>query len=133
MGFERYTEEETQIEITQGVLIGEQCFVNGYREDDLNFPSNPDSIMAEVYKQIKWKNLPKLSKDFKVYVSIKTGITDSLTIIRNKAPDFYVQEVQRVIDGFPKLRKFYFRDEPLEESYVLQVIFSNKLRKRYAR
>ena len=96
-------------------------------------PSNPDSIMAKVHNQINWKELPNLSKDYKVFVSIKIGKVDSLTIIHSKAPDLYVQEVQRVLDEFPQLRKFYSRGEPLEEGYTFSVIFSNAQRKRFAR
>ncbi len=106
-GFERYFEEETKVEIVQGNQINQQHFVNGYRANDMNFPSNPDSIMTEVHNRINWKDLPKLSKDYKVFVSIKMGMVDSLKIIHSKAPVLYIQEVQRVLDEFPELRKFY--------------------------
>ncbi|WP_338238989.1 hypothetical protein [Persicobacter diffluens] len=131
-GFERYFEEETKVNIVQGSIMEIQHFVNGYQASDMNFPSNPDSIMAEVHNQINWKALPKLSKDYKVFVNIKMGVTDSLTIIHSKAPELYVQEVQSVLNEFPKLRKFYSRDEPLEEEYTFPVIFSNAQRKRFA-
>ena len=132
-GFERYFEEETKIEIVRGNQINQQHYVNGYRANDMNFPSNPDSIMAEVHNRINWKDLPKLSKDYKVFVSIKMGKVDSLTIMHSKVPGLYVQEIQRVLDEFPQLRKFYSRGEPLEEGYTFPVIFSNAQRKRFAR
>ena len=132
-GFERYFEEETKVEIVKGAQINQQHFVNGYRANDMNFPSNPDSIMAEVYNRINWKDLPKLSKDYKVFVSIKIGSVDSLKIIHSKAPELYIQEVQRVLDEFPELRTFYSRGEPVDEGYTFPVIFSNKQRKRFAR
>ena len=132
-GFERYFEEETKVEIVQGIQISQLHFVNGYRANDVTFPSNPDSIMAEVHNRVNWKYLPKLSKDYKVFVSIKMGRADSLTIIHSKAPELYVREVQRVLDEFPELRQFYSRGEPLNEGYTFPVIFSNKQRKRFTR
>jgi hypothetical protein len=132
-GFERYFEKETKVEIVQGDQINQQHFVNGYQANDMNFPSNPDSIMAEVHNRINWKDLPKLSKDYKVFVSIKMGSVDSLKIIHSKAPELCIQEVQRVLNEFPKLRKFYSRGEPVDEGYTFPVIFSNEQRKRFAR
>lgn len=132
-GFDRYFEEETIIEIAKGVQISQQHFVNGYRDSDTRFPSNPDSIMAEVHNRINWNELPKLSKDYKVYVHLKMGKIDSLTIAHSRAPELYVQEVQRVLDGFPELRKFYSRGEPLNERYTFPVIFSNEQRIRFSR
>lgn len=132
-GFQQYFEEETKVAIDQGNAIRQQRFVNGFRNNDLNFPSHPDSVMAEVHNRINWKNLPKLSKDYKVFVSMKVGSVDSLTIIHSKAPELYVREVQRVLDEFPELRKFYSRGKPLDDRYIFPVIFSSKQRKRFAR
>ncbi len=132
-GFERYFEKETKVEIAQGNQTAQQHFVNGYRVNDMNFPSNPDSIMAEVHNRINWKGLPKLSKDYKVFVRLKMGKIDSFTVLHAKAPELYVQEVQRVLDEFPELKKFYSRGEPLDEGYTFPVIFSNAQRKRFAR
>jgi len=132
-GFAQYFEEETVFEIQQGNLIDRQHFVNGYRPGDTGLPSNPDSIMVEIYSRINWNGLPGFSKDYKVFVDLKMGKVDSLTIFRSIAPEVYVQEVQRVLTNFPQLRKFYSRGEPLYESYILPVIFSNEQRKRFAR
>lgn len=132
-GFARYFEEETVIKIEQGNLISQHHYVNGFKPDDRNLSSNPDSVMAEFYKRINWKALPKLSKDYIVFIELKLGEVDSLTIIRSSAPELYEKEVQRIIDEFPKLRKFYSRGEPLEEGYILPVIFTNYQRKRFAR
>lgn len=131
--FERYYEEETVLEIDQGKIIRSQHFVNGNKPNDNGFTNNPDSIMAEVHRRINWKNLPDLSEDKKLYVRIKTGEQDSLTIIHSKASDEYIKEVQNVLDEFPQLKKFYSRGKPLEEAYTFPVIFSNQQRKRYAR
>lgn len=132
-GFARYFEEETVINVEQGNLISQQHYVNGFKPDDKNLSSNPDSVMAEFYHRINWKALPKLSKDYKVFVELKLGKVDSFTIIRSSAPELYKKEVQRVIDEFPKLRKFYSRGEPLEEGYILPVNFTHYQRRKYAR
>ena len=130
-GFQRYYEEETAIEIANGKVCGKQHFLNGYRANDRNFSSNPDSIMAEVYNRINWDNLPKFSKDYKVFVNLKTGKVDSLTIIHSKAPELYIHEVQKVLDEFPQLKKFYSRNKPIQEVYTFPVIFSKSQRRRF--
>lgn len=132
-GFQRYYEEETVLAVSNGEVIDKQDFVNGYRTNDNNFPSNPDSIKAEVHKRINWQELPKLSEDYKVFVIVNMGKVDSLTIVLSKAPEAYVQEIQRILNEFPDLRKFYSRGEALGEQYSFPVIFSNEQRKRSAR
>jgi len=132
-GFERYYEQETVIEIEQGRFKSKEFFTNGYRLDDPGFSCEPDSIMAKVHNMINWDELPELSKDFKIYVSLTTGTTDSLSIIKSKAPDLYVNELNRVISQFPQLKKFYSRDEPVRERWTFPVVFSEEQRKRFAR
>tara|TARA_R110000823_G_scaffold295431_4_gene414819 strand:+ start:39558 stop:40346 length:789 start_codon:yes stop_codon:yes gene_type:complete len=130
IGFDRYFQEETVVEIEQGNIISEERFVNGIRPDDSGFPNDPDSVIAEVYRRINWENLPELSKEKKLIVSLKTGEIDSLTIIRDKAGEAYIKELQTVLNQFPQLKKFYARGKPLEEAYSFQVIFSNERRRK---
>jgi hypothetical protein len=108
-GFQRYYEEETVLEVRNGEVLDKQHFVNGYLTNDNNFPSNPDSVQAEVHKRINWNELPELSKDYKVFVIVKMGKVDSLSIVLSKAPEIYVQEIQGILNEFPDLRKFYSR------------------------
>lgn len=132
-GFERYFEEETIIQIEQGISISQEHFVNGYRNDDRSFLSNPDSIKAEVHRRINWEEIPKFSQEYKVYVDVKIGKIDSLTIILSRAPELYVQKVQKILDDFPKLRKFYSRGDPIEKRYIFPVIFSHEQREKFTR
>lgn len=132
-GFNRYYEHETVIGIERGKFKSKKFFTNGYRPDDTGYSSEPDSVMAKVYDMINWDELPELSKDYKIFVKLTTGINDSLTIIKSMAPELYEKELRRVISQFPKLRKFYARGEPIRERWVFPVTFSEEQRKRLAR
>ncbi|ADR20943.1 hypothetical protein MATR_14310 [Marivirga tractuosa] len=130
-GFERYYEQETVITIEQGRLKNKEFFTNGYLKDDPGFSCEADSIMAKVHNMIKWEELPELSKDFKIYVSLTTGAKDSLSIIKSKAPELYADELNRVLEEFSELKKFYSRGEPVRERFAFPVIFSEEQRKRF--
>ena len=67
--------------------------------------------MSEIYRRINWDNLTGLSRDKRLYVELKMGETDSL-IIGGKLNDQYKNELQKAIDGFPQVKKFYWRDKP---------------------
>jgi hypothetical protein len=132
-GFHRVHEQETIVEIERGNAVGQEHFNNGYRPGDVGFWSDPDSIMTKVHNMINWDELPELSKDFKIYVSLTTGENDSLSIVKSFAPELYEMELQRVINEFPQLKKFYSRGEPFGERKVFPVVFSENQRKRFAR
>lgn len=132
-GFERVYEEETVIEIGSGEILGEEHFINGTRSDDHGFSSIPDSVVAEVYRRINWDNLPELSKDKRLFIRLKIGGIDSLTIIHSNTPEVYTNETQRVLGDFPQMKKFFSRGKPVEEVYKFSIAFSNEERRKYAR
>lgn len=131
-GFDRYYEQETVIEIEQGRFKSKVIFNNGYQFNDKGISYEPDSIMAKVYNMINWDFLTELSKDFKIFVLLSTGTSDSLSIIKSRAPEIYINELNRVLKEFPKLRKFYSRDEPVREHFVFPIVFSEEQRTQFA-
>lgn len=129
--FDRVYEEETILTIEEAAVVASKHYVNGYRPDDTGIEFDVDVIVAEFHRRINWHELTGLSKEYKVYVTVQNSIDKPFNIVHSKASEAYVKETQRVIDNFPKLKKFYSRGELLSEKWSFPVIFSEDQRKRF--
>lgn len=130
--YDRYYEEETVVTLESGFKTNQGHYVNGSRVDDLGFSNNPDSIIAEIYRRINWDQLDNLKKEQRLFVELKMGKIDSL-IIRGNSEGLYRQELQKTLDEFPQLKKFYWRNEPLETGYIFPIVLNKASRRKYAR
>jgi hypothetical protein len=71
MGYDRYYEKEILIDVEKGITGNTVEYDNGVKPNDNGFSREPNAIQAAIYKTINWENLPKLSKDKKLFVTIK--------------------------------------------------------------
>ena len=130
IGFNRYYEEETVVQIEKGRQLSEQHFVNGYKPGDTGFIDDREAIADEFFSRIKWENVPELSDKYRFSVGFILQEVDSIWILRGTGPDACKKEVQRVIDGFPNIKDFYYRGKPILENFFLYVTFSERAREK---
>ncbi len=133
--FERWYEKEIVLKIENGKVIGIQEFDNGIRPNDNNFPLDDEKIISKIYEGINWKNLPLLSNKLKIYLDIKINEKGELEYqgIHGEIENIYNTELKRAINGFPRIQIFYSRDEPMIQNWSVQIIFSRKNYRKYAR
>ncbi|MEO0687517.1 MAG: hypothetical protein AAFY76_21325 [Cyanobacteria bacterium J06649_11] len=130
LGFNRFYEEETVVQIEKGKQLSEQHYVNGHRSDDNGFTDDREAIAEEFYNRINWETLPELSSKYRFYVMVRLGQPDSLWILRGQGPKAFENEVHRIIDEFQSVKNFYYRVKPMPEIFGFAAIFGEKQRKK---
>jgi hypothetical protein len=135
MGYDRYYEKEMLIDVEKGIIINTVEYENGVKPNDNGFSREPNDIQAAIYKTINWDKLPKLSKDKKLFVTIKIDGEGRIreSEINGQIENEYKDEVKRVIENFPTVQVFYSRGQPINEGWVIPVFFSKENKKRYVR
>lgn len=136
-GYDRYYETEVVVNVKEGNVLTETEYKNGVRPDDKRFPIDINKIRDEIYKQINWSIIPKLSGNKKVFASLildngKLVTVDSI-IDKQDIEDVYKTEVKRVIANFPAVQVFYARGQPVREEYYWAILFNRKNKKKYTR
>jgi len=134
-GYERYYETEIVIKIEKGVVAEIKEYKNGVRPSDSNFPLNFESIESEVYKQIDWESLPRLSKKLRVYISFRITETGKLEFVKgdDKIDKVYVNQLEKIINSFQKVQIFYSRGIPLVDEWSVPFTFSRRNYRTHAR
>lgn len=136
-GYDRYYETEVVVNVKEGNILTETEYKNGVRPDDIRFPRDINKITDEIYKQINWNIIPKLSDSKRVFANLtldngKLVTVDSI-IDKQDIEDVYKTEVKRVIASFPAVQVFYARGQPVREWYYGAILFNRKNKKKYTR
>jgi hypothetical protein len=135
MGYDRYYEREIVMVVKNGIVDTETEYNNGVKPNDNRFSRDPKDIQAEIYKGINWDKVPKLSKDKKLFVTIKIDEEGKIaeSEINGRIEKQYKDEIERIIKEFPTIQVFHSRGRPINEGWVIPIFFSKENRRRYAR
>jgi hypothetical protein len=133
-GFDRYYEMEIVANATGGIIETEKEFKNGVEPNDNRFSRDPKDIQEEIYKRINWSRLPKLSKDKKLFLTMKFDGEGKIseTELNGDIEKEYEEEIESILKTFPTIQVFYSRGQPIDEGMVIPIFFSNEYRRRYA-
>lgn len=133
-GYDRYYEMEIVATVNGGIIETEKEFKNGVEPNDNRFSRDPKDIQAEIYKRINWSRLPKLSKDKKLFLTMKFDGEGKIseTELNGEIEKEYEEEIESILKTFPTIQVFYSRGQPIDEGMVIPIFFSNEYRRRYA-
>lgn len=134
-GFDRYYQHEVVVSIRNGEVESTKEFENGVRPGDARFSRRPDDIQKEIYKRINWKLLPGLSTKYRLFVYYKIGEDGrfSKAEINGQVGDAYRNQLQLILNDFPPVQVFYYRDKPINEGWTIPIIFSNEMKRKIRR
>jgi hypothetical protein len=135
MGYDRYYEKEIVTIVKNGIVVSEAEYINGVKPNDNRFSRDPKDIQAAIYKGINWDKLPKLSKDKKLFITIKIDEEGRIggSEINGQIENEYKDEIKKIIKDFPTIQVFYSRGQPIKEGWVIPIFFNKENRRRYAR
>lgn len=131
-GYDRYYEKEILISVQQGLVVGTIEYENGVRPGDQRFSHKPEDIQSEIYKRINWHKLPALSNKKRLYVDLKIGNDGSFykAEILGELGDPYQSELENVLKNFPLVQVFYSRGTPLQEGWIIPILFSAEMKRK---
>lgn len=134
-GYDRYYETEIVAKVNSGIIESEIEYKNGVKPEDTGFSPDPKEIQAEIYRRINWDRLPKLSKDKRLFLTLKFDGQGKIgeSEINGEIEKEYKDEIELVIKSLPTIRVFFSRGQPAKESWIIPIIFSKEFKKRYAR
>jgi hypothetical protein len=134
-GFDRHYEREVVVSIRSGEVESTSEFENGVKPDDSRFSRRPNDIHNEIYRRINWKLLPGLSKKYRLYVHYQIGEDGrfSKAEIRGELGEAYRNQLQLILNDFPPIQVFYYRDKPIYDSRVLPIVFSREMKRKARR
>ncbi|WKZ58844.1 MAG: hypothetical protein QY309_13305 [Cyclobacteriaceae bacterium] len=135
MGYDRHYETEFIVSVKDGKVENEMEYKNGVSPEDKRFSRKPEDIQEQIYKQINWDKLPELSKEKKLYVTIKVNGNGEIgeSEIKGHLEGEYRNQLEQIIRDFPLVQVFYSRGEPLNEGWTIPIFFTKESKKRYAR
>lgn len=135
MAYDRYYEKEVVLTVRNGIVESVTEYDNGVKPNDNRFSRDPKDIQAAIYKKINWDKLPKVSRGKRLFVTI--GIDENGKIVESEISgqieNEYKDEITIIIKDFPTVQVFYSRGQPINEGWVIPILFNKENRKRYAR
>jgi len=134
-GFDRYYQHEVVVSISNGEVESTVEFENGVRPGDARFSRRPDDIQKEIYRRINWKVLPGLSTKYRLFVDYRIGEDGrfSKAEVHGQLGDAYRKQLELILNEFPPVQVFYYRDKPINEGWTIPIIFSNEMKRRTRR
>jgi hypothetical protein len=134
-GYDRIYEKEIVANVDKGELKDIKTHDNGVNPNDNGFSRNPEEILTKIYHSINWTNIPRLSKNFKVFVSCQIGDNGELinTEIKGDLRDMYKKENDNVLKAFPPIQVLYSRGQPAHEGWTMMIVFNGQSKRKYAR
>lgn len=134
-GYDRYYEMEVVANVNEGMIENEKEYKNGVAPNDNGFSRDPNDIQAEIYKRINWGRLPKLSKNKKLFLTLKLDGKGKISEARinGEIETEYKNEIESILNAFPTTQVFYSRGQPISEGWVILIFFNKEYKRRYAR
>jgi hypothetical protein len=134
-GYDRIYEKEFVIEIEEGEIKNVETHDNGVKPSDKGFSRDPDDILGKIYQSINWDNIPKLSKDLKLFSTFQIGDNGELINIEIKGElgEAYKTELSKALNSFPPIQVLYSRGQPAHEGWTMMIVFSGQSKRKYAR
>lgn len=134
-GYERIYEQEIVIDIDKGVVKDIKTYDNGVKPNDKGCSRDPKDILEKIYQEINWTNIPKLSKDYKLFVVIKIGNNGELieNEIKGNLSEAYKNEISKVLESFPPIQVLYSRGQPAHEGWTMVIVFNRQNKRKYWR
>jgi hypothetical protein len=134
-GYDRIYEKEIVVNVEKGETKEIKTYDNGVKPDDNRFSRNPNHIMTKIYQSINWSNIPRLSKNYKLFVSFQIGENGEMinTKIESEISNSYKDEIENVLKTFPPIQVLYSRGKSSNEGWTMKIVFSRHNKRKYAR
>jgi len=134
-GYDRIYEQEIVIDIDGGDVKGMKTYENGVKPTDKGFSRNPEEILTQIYENIDWSGISKLSKEFKLFLTFQIGDNgESInTEIKGDLSGPYKTALQNALRSLPPIQVLYSRGQPSHEGWTMMIVFSGQSRRKYAR
>jgi hypothetical protein len=134
-GYDRIYEKEIVADVDGGEIKDIRTFDNGVKPNDNGFSRKPEDILTKIYQNINWTNIPKLSKDLKLFATFQVGDNGKFINIKidGDIDEVYRTEVSNVLNSFPPVQVLYSRGKPSLEGWTMKIVFSGQSKRRCAR